>query len=87
MKYLAGSFQTGGYSKAYADNFDRIFRQPKKRTCNLHEDCDAADQKAREAPTTTMVSHGTEGAVRTFTVPASGAQHCHSDDCEECFPK
>lgn len=25
MKYLGGSFQSGGYSKAYADQYDRIF--------------------------------------------------------------
>jgi hypothetical protein len=86
MKYLGGSFSVALGSQAYRDNFDRIFRQPKTRTCNLHEDCDAADQKAREAKTTAFV-HGTEGVVTVHTVPASGAQHCHSDDCEECFPK
>lgn len=30
MKYLGGSFQVGGYSKAYADNYDRIFGKKKR---------------------------------------------------------
>jgi hypothetical protein len=30
VKYLGGSFQVGGYSKAYADNYDRIFGKKKR---------------------------------------------------------
>lgn len=57
MKYLGGSFQAGGYSKAYADQYDRIFGKKEKKADEKrehkspitmgHEDgtvtCDASD--------------------------------------------
>lgn len=43
--------------------------KPERRSCNRHDDCDAAEMKA----------FGKLGYVANF--------HCHSDDCEECFPK
>ena len=45
--------------------------QAAKRTCNKHDDCDAADERAK--------ARGESHYGRP------GASHCHSDDCEECF--
>lgn len=42
--------------------------KPKLRTCNMHNDCDAADERAKAA-----------GRRRL--------DHCHDEDCEDCFGK
>lgn len=39
---------------------------PKPRKCNRHDDCDAANDKARA-----------QGYL--------AADHCHDEDCEDCF--
>ncbi len=45
-------------------------RTPKpRRTCNRHDDCEAADKLAQER---------TGNRWR-------GADHCHDDCCEDCF--
>ncbi len=43
-----------------------IPRAPIDRACNRHDDCDAADAKARKAGRSTP-------------------DHCHDENCEECF--
>lgn len=61
MKYLGGSFQAGGYSKAYADQYDRIFGKKEKTAPREHKSkftmldpesdrttCDASDCWCRE---------------------------------------
>lgn len=46
-----------------------------KRTCNRHDDCDAADERAR-----------TKGPKDYYGRPQfSRADHCHDDCCEDCF--
>jgi len=48
------------------------------RSCNRHRDCDAADaDNLRRYP----------GGRRIGLnwIPAGPAEHCHSDECEECF--
>lgn len=37
--------------------------------CNMHSDCDAADERAK-------------ARGERF-----GADHCHDDDCEDCYGK
>lgn len=46
-------------------------------TCNRHDDCDAADQEVKDRG----VRGGEWGQLRTR------ADHCYSEDCEECFGK
>jgi hypothetical protein len=51
-----------------------------KRTCNRHDDCDAADAEYRAW----KAAKGERVPKPREYVPNF---HCHSDDCEECFPK
>ena len=43
----------------------RVNPPPAKRTCNRHDDCDAADAEA--------------------TAKGRRVDHCHDEECEECF--
>jgi len=46
-----------------------------KRQCNRHDDCDAADERAR-----------TQGPKDYYGRPVYfRAEHCHDECCEECF--
>lgn len=47
-----------------------------RRSCNRHDDCDAADERSR-----------TQGQPDYYGRRPTRAEHCHSDDCEECFGK
>lgn len=44
------------------------------KTCNRHDDCDRADEEAKAK------ANGDWRDPRYF-----GADHCHSEDCDECF--
>lgn len=44
--------------------------QPKKRSCNRHDDCDAVEQ---------------EVLARNPGKTIHPDFHCHNDECEECF--
>lgn len=48
-----------------------------KRQCNRHDDCDAADAKARAA--------AQAQGLRPDHHLHFGADHCHDECCEECF--
>lgn len=64
-----------------SDEAERIKREAKDNTCNMHSDCAAADEAfKREHP---------EGLLRVTPYGdrwiQRSATHCHDDDCEECF--
>lgn len=44
------------------------------RSCNLHDNCDRAASDYRRA----YLERYGQAAV-------TGAHHCHSDDCEDCY--
>lgn len=48
------------------------------RSCNRHRDCDAADAESRR-----LYPEGRR--VGPNWIPPGPAEHCHSDECEECF--
>lgn len=52
----------------------------KVRSCNRHGDCDAADARAKANHEANLSKPRQE---RTITFPYS--EHCHDDDCEDCF--
>lgn len=46
-----------------------------RRSCNRHDDCDAADERAR-----------THGPKDYYGRPVyNWADHCHNECCEDCF--
>lgn len=48
--------------------------ETKKRTCNRHDDCDAADAEVRA-----------EGRKDRYGMTLTRADHCNDDCCEDCF--
>lgn len=51
--------------------------ESEKRTCNRHADCDAAEREfTRLYPSGKTLWNG---------VHVTAPDHCHSDDCEDCF--
>lgn len=63
-------------AESWATEPDRRCLHDRKRTCNRHDDCDAADERERAKGGTDR-----EGRPITKTI------HCHDSDCEDCFPK
>jgi hypothetical protein len=59
---------------------DILAPAPEKRHCNRHDDCAAADAKAKERHEANIKKPWGE---RMDTRPY--VDHCHSDDCEDCF--
>lgn len=63
------------------DEAERIEREAEANTCNLHKDCEAADEEfKRQHP---------EGLKRVTEFgnrwTQHGAIHCSIEDCEDCF--
>lgn len=48
-----------------------------KRSCNRHDDCDAADRKVQER-------YNTASPREKINLPRN-AEHCDDKCCEECF--
>lgn len=48
----------------------------RRKSCNRHEDCDAAQEKAKE-----------EGKPERFGPGTTRIECCSSDDCDDCVPK
>jgi hypothetical protein len=49
---------------------------PKGKSCNRHDDCDAAQAKAKE-----------EGKPERFGPGSTRIECCNDDDCDDCLPK
>lgn len=57
------------------DESNRIYRDAEANTCNLHNDCAAADETVRAEG-----GRITRQGDRVMT-----AFHCSTEDCEDCF--
>lgn len=56
------------------------------RSCNLHSDCDEADEKVRASGGRTARCEGwAEGRPVKAGDRIMSAFHCSSEDCEDCF--
>lgn len=51
-------------------------KPPRKRSCNRHDDCEAANARAKE-----------EGKPERFGPGTTRIECCSSDDCDDCLPK
>lgn len=64
------------FAKALAQRQAAPVRISRKNSCNRHEDCDAANARAKE-----------EGKPERFGPGSTRIECCSSDDCDDCLPK
>lgn len=64
------------YAQELARRKETIPAPTRPKSCNRHDDCDAANARAKE-----------EGKPERFGPGTTRIECCSSDDCEDCIPK
>lgn len=68
------------------DELERIEREREENTCNLHDDCAAADEAVRAKGGRPARRDGwADGKPVRAGELVFSAFHCHDEDCEDCF--
>ncbi len=59
-----------------------------RRSCNRHEDCDAADAAHKvKSDDAVEAAKQTPAHLPAWRYALKALDHCHDSDCEDCFPR